>query len=189
MIQAESSQYSLLRDLIQIRSYSGEEKEILTSIETHLHEQGVQAFRQDSNVVVHFEGSNKEKALIFDSHTDTVSADEGLWGRFAPFGPHAGQVENEKMYGLGASDMKSGVFAQMKIAEYIQTNGMPPCDIWMTFVVEEETSGRGTNSFAQWFFSQNFRYKEVGVIIPEPTDLTNFFIGQRGNYSLRVRTE
>lgn len=199
MNQTEISQYGLLRDIIQTKSYSGEEGEILASIEAHLQEHGIQTFcqkppehqepYQHPNVVVHFQGKDKERALIFDGHVDTVSADENLWNRFAPFGPHAGQIEDGKMYGLGASDMKSGIFAQIKIAEHIHKNGPPPCDIWIAFVVEEETNGKGTSSFVDWFFSQSLRYKEIGVIIPEPTDLDNFFIGQRGNYALKAHVE
>lgn len=199
MTQTESSQYGLLQDLIQTKSYSGEEGEILTSIEAHLQEQGVQTFLQKPqelqepyqhpNVVVHFQGKDKEKAIIFDGHVDTVSANEDAWKPFRPFGPEAGMMAEGNMYGLGASDMKSGVFAQLKIAEYIQAGGVPPCDVWIAFVTEEETSGRGTNSFVHWFFAQKLEYNEIGVIIPEPTDLNNFFIGQRGNYALKASAE
>jgi len=51
----------------------------LTLIESHLQEQGILTFRQDSNLLVHFQGKNREKAFIFDGHVDTVSADEEAW--------------------------------------------------------------------------------------------------------------
>ncbi len=181
------AQYGLLQDLIQTKSYSGEEGPILTLIESHLQEHGIHTLRQDSNLLIHFQGKNREKALIFDGHVDTVSADEEAWGSVAPFGSKAGNIIDGEIFGLGASDMKSGVYTQIIIAESIHSYGEPPCDIWIAFVTEEETSGKGSSSFVDWFFSQKFGYKEIGVIIPEPTDLNKLFIGQRGNYSLKAQ--
>ena len=198
-MRPEMTKYGLLRNLIQTKSYSGQEGNVLSQIESYLSEKGISTTTQfpievveplqQPNLIVCFQGRDRDRALIFDGHMDTVSADRESWAPLAPFGSKSGKIIDGKMYGLGASDMKSGIYAQMKIAEYINSCGVPPYDIWIAFVIEEETSGRGTSSFVNWFASQKFDYKEIGVVIPEPTDLNKFFIGQRGNLALKAKVK
>ena len=96
----------LLRQLVEIPSYSGEEAEIRNFIKDWFEEKGIDAFVQDENLVVHFRGKDKARAFLFNSHMDTVVAGDG-WNT----DPFSLVKKGEKVFGLGASDMKSGIVA------------------------------------------------------------------------------
>ena len=94
---------TLLKQLIAIRSYSGEEKKLAMFIAGWFRKRKIKANFQRDNLIVFLPGNNSKKAFIFNSHMDTVSAgDRSLW-KFDPLVPT--MVKN-KLVGLGASDMK-----------------------------------------------------------------------------------
>lgn len=187
MPQLELEQYSQLADLIRTRSYSSEEVSILDLIDTQLLDLKIEHFKQQSNMVVHLSGKNRSKAIFFDGHIDTVSiTNEEDWGSHEPYGEKAGEIIESNMYGLGSSDMKSGIFAQMQVLKILKEQRTPPCDVWMLFAAEEETTGAGTKSFVEWFRGQGLSYEDFGLIIPEPTYPFGFCVGQRGNYAIKA---
>ncbi|MDF7669812.1 succinyl-diaminopimelate desuccinylase [Orbaceae bacterium ESL0721] len=62
-----------------------------------------------------FHGNSSEPTLMFAGHTDVVPAgDESKW-RYPPYTPTID--DNNRLYGRGASDMKSGVAAMICAAE------------------------------------------------------------------------
>jgi len=177
----------LLSQLIKIKSYSGEEKKIKNFISKWFAKRGIKFINQDENLVVHIKGKAKDKALIFNSHMDTVSAgDESLW-KHGPFKP---TYEGKKLVGLGASDMKAGLASSMLFAEYIVKQGQPPIDLWFTYVVKEEVDGSGTEDFAKWFKSKGWvkKYNEIAAIFTEPGGLVEIEHGHRGNLFLEVES-
>lgn len=176
----------LLQDLVGIKSYSGEEGEVRDYIRGWLKERRVEVTRQADNLVVHLEGGDKTRAFIFNSHMDTVSAGDQNW----KYGPWTPTREDDKMVALGASDMKSGLTASLLLAEKISRSGVPPVDMWFTYVGNEEVDGAGTKSFMGWFKDQGYLrgYTDMAAIFTEPTGLTELEHGHRGNIFLRVKT-
>ena len=169
----------LLKNLIEIKSYSGEEEKIRNYIQNWFKERGIESVVQDGNLIVHFEGKDRSKAFIFNSHMDTVSAGDLEW----KYGPWTPTKKEGKLYGLGSSDMKSGKTASMLLAEKISKTKKPPVDLWFTYVVKEEVDGSGTESFAKWFADNNYpkKYEEMAGIFTEPTSLQEIEHGHRGN--------
>lgn len=171
----------LLQNLIQIPSLSGHENKLATFIMNYCQNNKLDFQTQDGNISVHIKGKDKTKAIIFNAHMDTVSAgDKSKW-KYPPYGKNAGKTIDGKIYGLGASDDKAAIASMLLLAK--STNN-PPCDLWFTFVCNEETDGSGTENFLQWF--KKSKYKQVAAIIGEPTNLKNLEIGHRGNAFIKL---
>lgn len=170
----------LLSHLIEIRSYSNEEEALRDYIKSWFSERNIKATEQGKNLVVHLKGEDPTRAFIFNSHMDTVSSDdEALW----KYGPWTPTKVGNKIVGLGASDMKSGLATSMLLAEEIAAQGKPAVDMWFTYVAMEEVDGSGTSSFGQWFEKRGYttKYRDVAAIFTEPTGLSHIEIGHRGN--------
>ena len=178
------SHEQLVKDLIARKSYSGEEEDIRDFIQEQFKQNGVEAFVQDRNLLVHIEGSDRTKAFIFNSHMDTVPEGDIPW----KYGAWTPTIEGDRLIGLGASDMKAGMAASMLLAEQTVKQGKPPVDMWFTYVVNEEVDGSGTESFANWFAEQGYdkKYTDMAAIFTEPSNLKLIEHGHRGNYFLEV---
>ena len=176
----------LLKDLLRIPSYSGQEKQVLTFINQYFTDHNVESFFQNNNLVVHFKGKNPTRAFIFNSHVDVVdTGDESRWKHK----PWEAEVDESRIYGRGASDMKSGVYASMEFATSLaKEQSQPPTDLWFTYVVNEEVDGSGTQDFADWFKTNGYldQYKEMTAIFTEPTNLREAEYGHRGNFFLKA---
>jgi len=177
---------TLLEQLIAIKSYSGEEKELRDFITLWLKEKKIKSFVQGDNLVVHLKGKDSRTAFVFNSHMDTVSAgDTKLWKT----DPWKATREGDKMMGLGASDMKAGLAASLLTCAAF-SKSVPPIDLWFTYVVREEQDGSGSLDFAKWFKKEGYvkKYKRIGGIFTEPTGLSEIEHGHRGNIFLWART-
>ncbi|MFS8159239.1 MAG: M20 family metallopeptidase [Candidatus Roizmanbacteria bacterium] len=170
------NEIALLSDLVEIKSYSGDEERLAVFITDWLKARSIDAFRQDGNVVAKIGGRDNSRAFILNSHMDTVVAD-AKWSR----DPFKATVEGNLLYGLGSCDMKGGLTASLLLAEKF-TGKVPPVDMWFTYVVREETDGKGSQDFAEWF-SENAQgsYKDIAAIFTEPSKLTDIEHGHRGN--------
>ncbi|MGB4762355.1 MAG: M20/M25/M40 family metallo-hydrolase [Candidatus Saccharimonas sp.] len=174
----------LLSALVAIPSESTHENDIADFIEQWLGERGITTYRQAGNIVAFVRGSLSTKTLVFNGHIDTVPSDDiTKW----TYGPYVPTIKDGVMYGLGVSDMKAGDAGLMALAEYYQTN-TPPCDLWFSFVTQEETNGSGTQSFLTWFYEQKYNeaYERIEGLIPEPTNCEYFGLGHRGNYFIKL---
>lgn len=172
-----------LQNLLRIPSYSGKEAAIQEHILHEFSASGIEVFQQDENVVVHLKGKDQTRAFIFNSHVDVVDVgDEKRWAH----DPWGAEIVDGKIYGRGASDMKSGVAASMEAAKILAKREELPCDVWFTYVVREEEDGAGTISFAAWFKGEGYldQYKEIAAVFTEPTDMNSLEYGHRGNYFL-----
>jgi acetylornithine deacetylase len=175
----------LLDDLISIPSLSGQEEKIQQYIFRTLKKMEYKPVIIDGNVVLRIAGVNRKKTLIFNAHVDTVPAGDSAEWQDSPF---KGTIRKGRMYGLGASDEKSAVAVQLLLAEFIQDT-KPACDIWLTFVTQEEVDGSGTARFVEWFQDHHApAYEQVAAILGEPTDCAYIGIGHKGNVFLQIET-
>lgn len=173
----------LLQQLISIPSFSGNEGEIQKWIFQYLVDIKLQPEWVGPNVVVKIQGKDSMKALIFNGHVDTVSpGDKASW----IYNPYSGKLVHGKLYGLGSTDMKSGIAVMLALClEYAKKQ--PNCNLWFHFVVKEETDGSGTGEVMQWFGKNHKRrYKTLAGIIAEPTNISEIVIAHKGNIFLKV---
>ncbi len=192
------SETSFLRRLIQAPSPSGQEGPAITEIQRLFGEMNInhtQVFSPEDLhhekppvILVHIPGTNSQNLLVFDGHVDTVQTDRNSWTVCPPHGPGSGAIQDGRMYGAGASDMKAGVAGMLMLAEKFALE-KPPCDLMMGFVPEEETSGYGTSALVKHLPTMTGNYGNIGVIFPESTGLKKLYIGQRGNMTFDVQAE
>lgn len=164
----------LLKKLVQIFSPSGGEEKLAQFILSFCKENSISAKIQNGNVVIFFAGKKKDTCVIFNAHMDTVEN-----------GSLEGKIMNGKLYGLGASDDKGAIATMLLLAKTLHN---PPCDIWFTFVCNEETDGSGSEKFLEYFKkTKQFKmYKNISAIIGEPTNLSHIEIGHRGNAFVKI---
>lgn len=176
----------LLTKLIAIESYSGNEGLLKKFIEEWFKKRGIKSQSQGSNLLVCVKGTDHGRAFIFNSHMDTVSKGDREW-KYGHINP---KLISDKLIGLGASDMKSGIASSMLLAGEVYENITPPVDIWFTYVVKEEIDGSGTQSFTGWFKKEGYdkKYKDMACIFTEPTSLKEIEYGHRGNLFLKAES-
>jgi acetylornithine deacetylase/succinyl-diaminopimelate desuccinylase-like protein len=123
--------------------------------------------------------------LLLLGHTDVVPVGDG-WTR-DPFG---GVVEDGRIYGRGASDMKGGLAAALTAMAALRgTELRGPVEL--AALVDEEETGTGIRAYVDSVTAMS-RFREeqterpfLGCITAEPTDLLTI-IGARGDSYLRV---
>ena len=101
----------LAKSLINCQSYSGHEDKAAEALKAYMKETGVfDEIETDcyGNVIGHIKGKNPGSKVLFDGHIDTVPVGNLKDWKHDPF--HA-VVEDGKLYGRGAADMKGAVAA------------------------------------------------------------------------------
>ena len=94
------------------------------------------------NVVARWRGSGGGRSLILNGHMDVVPpGDLSKWTR----DPWGGEIEDDRLYGRGACDMKSGLAAAVFAVQALQASGVTlPGDVMLQSVIGEESGGVGT---------------------------------------------
>ena len=108
------------------------------------------------NVIGIARGTGGGRTLMLNGHLDTV----GAGGMARPFEP---RVEEGRLYGRGAYDMKGGLAACMVAAAEAGRRRLRG-DVLVAAVVDEEFAGLGTMGIAG-------RYRADGALIAEATEL------------------
>lgn len=184
---AEINPIELTKQLVQIRSISGQETEIINFIKKLLAKWAIPVSTiKNGGLAIKVKGENSQDALIFNAHLDTVPEGNSNNWTYPPYGHKAAEVAGNKIYGLGASDMKAGIASLLTALNWMLAN-KPKCDVWFSFVVREEIDGSGTKNFVKWF-KQNHSssYQTAQAIVCEPTNLTQIDLGHRGNCFIKL---
>lgn len=127
------------------------------------------------NVTGRIKGVGTGKSLMLNAHMDTV----GVKGMVDPF---SGKIENGKLYGRGAYDMKGSIAAILAVAKAmhdhkIQLNG----DLVFSFVADEEHESIGAQELIKTI-------KADAAIVTEPTNLA-ICTAHRGFGIFKITTE
>jgi len=126
------------------------------------------------NVTGILKGSGEGNSLMINAHTDTVGVD-------SMDEPFSARIENGKLYGRGAYDMKGSVAAILGMAKSIRENNVEHNgDIILTFVADEEFESIGTQEIVK-------QYKTDAAIVAEPTDL-DVCVAHRGFGIYEIKT-
>lgn len=181
---------ALTKQLITIPSVSDNEAEILSFVAKWMDQAGFdQVITKERFTAGLIRGKSKAgqpagKALLLCGHIDTVPAgDESAW-QGSPWQP---RTKGDRLYGLGASDMKSGVAIQMITGQSYLTERRDDLDLWCVAVAHEEVDGAGSADFTK-YFAQSTSYDQVSCIIAEPTD-QRIELGHRGNRFVQLLFE
>jgi len=153
-----------LRQLVAIPSVTGSELEVQTFISAKLEKMGLEVdrwepdieelskhpaylppekdYRNRPNVVGVYKGRGGGRSLLFNGHVDVIpSGPENAWIH-PPFGA---RVEGDRLYGRGASDMKSGLAAMTMALDAVLRLGVSlKGDVILEYTMDEEATGNGT---------------------------------------------
>lgn len=189
MNHALSAAVELTRDLVRIPSENppATEQRVadfvaawlrrVPGVEVEIHE--VRPGRP--NVIGRLRGDPAAPALAILAHMDTVPVGEG-WTR-DPFG---GAIENGRLYGRGACDMKAGLAAAMLALQFAATAGhRPRRDLLVCATVDEEGSHMlgGVDLVTRGIVDDR-----TYVIAAEPTNL-EIIVAHKGLVWLEVEVE
>src|SRR5690242_4652347 len=127
--------------------------------------------KERPSVVATKRGSGGGRSLLLNGHLDTV----GVAGMEAPFEP---RIEDGRLYGRGAYDMKGAVAALMlAAAEAPSLRG----DIILTAVADEELASVGTEAVLE-------RVTADAALVAEPTEL-RVAVAHRGFVGFELETK
>ena len=159
-----------LADLVRINSvnpsYEGGagEREVAAFVRRFFEERGIEVWEQEvfpgrPNVIARLPGRDPARRIVLEAHTDTVSV-KGM--SIAPFEP---RIEDGKLFGRGSCDTKAGLAAMMHaLASLKEDRIVPPCEVWLAAVVDEEFSYRGVVKLCEGLTA-------AAAIVAEPTEL------------------
>jgi acetylornithine deacetylase len=123
-----------------------------------------------ASVIARRRGAGGGRSLLLNGHLDTV----GVAGMEAPFEP---RIEDGRLYGRGAYDMKGAVAALM-----VAVAGAPELrgDIVFTAVADEELASVGTEAVLE-------RVSADAALVAEPTEL-RVAVAHRGFVGFEIET-
>lgn len=183
---SESSVLKTLADLVRINSvnpaYEGgvPEAEMVDYIRRFFQQRGLETWQQEvfpgrPNLIARLPGRNASRKIILEAHTDTVSI-KGM--TIPPFEP---TMSNGRLYGRGSCDTKAGLAAMMHaVASLHEDRQVPPCEVWLAAVVDEEFSFRGVAKLCEGLEAD-------AAVVAEPTEL-RAVIASKGVLRWRIRT-
>ena len=153
-----------LKDLVAIPSVTGEEAAIQEFITTKLKAMGLGVdtwvpdkealkkhpayvhteldYANRPNVVGLYKGTGGGRSLLFNGHVDVIPAGPAdAWAH----PPWAAEIEDGRLYGRGASDMKSGLAAMTMALDPLLRLGVKlKGDVILEYTMDEEATGNGT---------------------------------------------
>jgi len=135
------------------------------------------------NVVARRTGPHPGDCVHFNSHIDVVEVGQG-WTR-DPFG---GALEDGKIYGRGACDMKGGLAASIIAVEaFIDTYPDYAGAVEISGTADEESGGYGGVAYLaeKGYFNPD---RVQHVIIPEPLNKDRICLGHRGGWWAEIET-
>jgi acetylornithine deacetylase len=113
------------------------------------------------NIVARFEGSGSTgPTFLFEVHQDTVPTDN------MTIDPFAARIENGRLYGRGACDIKSGMAAMLAaFARLTREKPAGAANLILACTVDEEHTFLGVQKLIQT------GVKATGAVVAEPTNL------------------
>ncbi len=190
---AEDELVQFTRDIIQIDSVYDPNKEghneekVAHFIADYLKKLGLEVHIDEvvpgrPNVIGILKGKGEGKTLLFEGHTDVVTAGDIEEWSYPPFGA---VVEDGKIYGRGSCDTKGNVAAAIFATKAIKESGMDfNGRILLCIPVDEEGMMIGIKDFIKKGWADNVD----AAVICEPEE-NNICITQKGAMRVIVRVQ
>ncbi|AAY80955.1 M20 family metallopeptidase [Sulfolobus acidocaldarius] len=129
------------------------------------------------NIIVN-NGKKSDKSIMLNGHYDVVpTGDLKSWSH----DPFSALILEDKIYGRGSSDMKSGLAVQMKV--FVELADKLDYNLVFTAVPDEESGGfHGAKHLAE-------KYKPNLVLVSEPSGSEWINIGEKGLLQVKLKSK
>lgn len=156
---------------VRYEEHIGGESRVTEALAQHMESAGLQTAwvegaPQRRNLAAVCRGAGGGRSLVLNGHIDTVPPVNPRDWKFGS--PWSGKIDGDRLYGLGATDMKAGVAAQFKAVEAIGKAGIRlKGDVVQQVVIGEEMMEHelGTSRVTRAGFRGD------AAIVAEPTSL------------------
>jgi putative selenium metabolism hydrolase len=167
------------QDIVRIPSLSGEEEAVAKRIESELRSLQYDRVWIDANgsAVGVIEGAKPGKTILLDAHIDTVGISPGVPWQHEPFGA---QIDDGKIFGRGAADMKGALAAMVYAAAAVDRAQLAGRIVVSASTLEEVLEGVALQTVMQ-------QTPPDFVIIGESTNL-QLARGGRGRAEVHLTT-
>ena len=159
----ENNEYiHLLKEMVRIPSFSGEEGDVSGLIESFLSSRNVEFISKGFNIWAYNRYFDPKKpTILLNSHLDTVRPNSGYTRD--PFSP---EIDGDKFYGLGSTDAGASVVSLLAAFLHFYGQENSRYNLCIALTAEEERSGvNGIESI--WNDLQPIDFAIVG----EPTEM------------------
>lgn len=182
-IRADALDFAV--QLVRIPSLTSEETELAAFVKKTMLMLGYDKVIQDDcgNVVGVLLGRNPNPVVLLNTHMDTVTPGNlSAWKD----SPTSGLIRDGRLFGLGASDCKSGIAAQVFAGALLKRSLLPlEGSVVVAVTVAEET---GLSAGVQFLMDKTLPSMDISpdfAILGEPTDL-GLYYGHDGWVELDV---
>jgi len=177
---------SILQDIVRIKSVNSNEKDVAEYLQNLLNEYDIESELIDweepgrSNLVATIQ-KGEGKTLGISGHLDVVAAgDESEW-KFPPYEAH---IEDNKLYGRGATDMKAGTAALVIALIEMKEEGTSfDGTIKLLLTVGEEVGELGSAQLTEMGYADDLD----AMLIAEPTSF-NICYAHKGSINYTVES-
>ena len=136
-MKAPQEAISLLQELIEIPSFSGEEDKTAVCIENWLQKRGIETQRWKNNVWAKNKNfDSKKPTLLLNSHHDTVQPNKAYTRD-----PFSADIINKKLYGLGSNDAGGALVSLIALFCHFFEFPNPNYNLLIAATAEEESAG------------------------------------------------
>ena len=175
----------LLARLIAIETCDppGGEIEIARLVQGYLRDRSIEAELDEfapgrANLLARVKGDGRRPGLVFSAHFDTVPVGAQPWSH----DPFAAEIKNGRLYGRGASDMKSGMAAMISAAVAVRQSGKKlGGDLILAFSAGESSNCLGAKRMVARGDLQGAGH----FLVSEPTSL-GILVAEKGALWLRL---
>jgi putative selenium metabolism hydrolase len=174
---------AFLRDIIAIPSPSGEEEQVAARVVNEMESLGYDEASVDRMGNAIGRVGDGALRIVLDAHLDTVGVgDSNAW----PHDPFKGKLEDDIVFGRGASDNKGAVAAQVYAGALMAERGLGGQDVTVYVVgtvMEEDCDGLALG----YALTESLRRIDA-VVLGECTNLA-VYRGHRGRMEMSVTTK
>jgi succinyl-diaminopimelate desuccinylase len=125
-----------------------------------------------ANLIARIKGSGEKPGLALSAHFDTIGVDRNAWSR----DPFAGEIENNRLYGRGAADMKGGMAAMtMAAITLAKSRAALKGDLVLTFSAAENSSCLGAKNLVE-----AGRFKGIGALLVSEPSSNRVLVSEKG---------
>jgi len=133
-----------------------------------------------ASVLARLEGRSDLPGILYSAHLDTVPVGDDTWQR----DPFSGELAEGKLWGRGASDMKSGIAAMISaVAALVEAGTQLRGDLIVALSAGEEVDSLGARVIAERLQDEPLQL----VVVSEPS-LNGAYIAEKGALWLEFNT-